>query len=316
MAAPLDRTWYNTLIDDTGDGMSGTVWNKAQVDGLMDTIDASLAGLVPTSGLAGYVDKTGTPVANQVAVFNDGDTVRGTTNLTHDTQTLIATCPIVNTQALVAQKVMTSKSTTSVLAVNAWSPSIQLNGKAGGSWHIGLNDDLAGEFVIGGGYGPGSGFVPSIRITTDGYVVVTNGRILFPNVANASPDVFTLDDYREGTFLPTLTATGGASGQSYVAQNGFFTKVGRIVIVNAYVVLNTAGTFTGNVVFGNLPFTCSVGGGNGGLSIGYWANLNANVVGLTGYVVGGGTTAAIHVILPAGTPNSFGVPLSDRKSVV
>src|SRR6188768_3010852 len=46
MANPLDRTWYNTLVDDDGSGTTGTVWNKTQVDGLLDTVDASLAPLV------------------------------------------------------------------------------------------------------------------------------------------------------------------------------------------------------------------------------------------------------------------------------
>lgn len=37
---PLDRTWYNTLVDDSGTGTDGTIWNKAQIDNLMDVIDA------------------------------------------------------------------------------------------------------------------------------------------------------------------------------------------------------------------------------------------------------------------------------------
>jgi len=39
----LDRTWYNGLVDDPGDNLSGTRWDKAAVDSLMDAIDASLA---------------------------------------------------------------------------------------------------------------------------------------------------------------------------------------------------------------------------------------------------------------------------------
>src|SRR5262245_3504899 len=49
MAGPLDRSWYDELIDDDGSGDVGTVWNRFQVDGFMDTIDASLLGLVDTS---------------------------------------------------------------------------------------------------------------------------------------------------------------------------------------------------------------------------------------------------------------------------
>lgn len=39
----LDRTWYNSLVDDDGSGMTGSVWDKADVDALMDAIDAELA---------------------------------------------------------------------------------------------------------------------------------------------------------------------------------------------------------------------------------------------------------------------------------
>jgi hypothetical protein len=36
----LDRTWYNTLVDDDGSNTVGTLWNKAAVDSLMDAVDA------------------------------------------------------------------------------------------------------------------------------------------------------------------------------------------------------------------------------------------------------------------------------------
>ena len=39
---PLDRTWYNTLVDDDGSNTVGTPWNKAAVDALMDAVDAAL----------------------------------------------------------------------------------------------------------------------------------------------------------------------------------------------------------------------------------------------------------------------------------
>jgi hypothetical protein len=43
----LDRTWYNTLVDDDGSGMTGSVWDKADVDSLMDAIDAEILRLEP-----------------------------------------------------------------------------------------------------------------------------------------------------------------------------------------------------------------------------------------------------------------------------
>jgi hypothetical protein len=41
----LDRTWFNTLVDDDGSGMTGSVWDKADVDALMDAVDAEVARL-------------------------------------------------------------------------------------------------------------------------------------------------------------------------------------------------------------------------------------------------------------------------------
>lgn len=38
----LDRTWYNTLHNDTGTGLDGSIWAKEDVDALMDAVDAEL----------------------------------------------------------------------------------------------------------------------------------------------------------------------------------------------------------------------------------------------------------------------------------
>jgi hypothetical protein len=46
----LDRTWYNTLVNDDSSNTVGTLWDKAAVDSLMDAIDAALALLLPLAG--------------------------------------------------------------------------------------------------------------------------------------------------------------------------------------------------------------------------------------------------------------------------
>lgn len=53
----LDRTWYNTLVDDDGSGTTGSVWDKADVDSLMDAIDTEIARID-----ANGVTSTGTKV--------------------------------------------------------------------------------------------------------------------------------------------------------------------------------------------------------------------------------------------------------------
>ena len=57
MATTLDRTWYNTLVDNSGGAIpDGSIWDKADVDSLMDTVDAMIAadivfgGAVTTNG--------------------------------------------------------------------------------------------------------------------------------------------------------------------------------------------------------------------------------------------------------------------------
>jgi hypothetical protein len=47
----LDRTWFNTLVDDDGSGMTGSVWDKADVDALMDAVDAEIARIEPANSV-------------------------------------------------------------------------------------------------------------------------------------------------------------------------------------------------------------------------------------------------------------------------
>src|SRR5262245_18316642 len=42
---PIDRTWFNNLVDDDGSGNVGTIWNKATIKGLLDSIDGMFAPL-------------------------------------------------------------------------------------------------------------------------------------------------------------------------------------------------------------------------------------------------------------------------------
>jgi hypothetical protein len=39
----LDRTWYNSLVNDDGSGLMGSVWDKEDVNQLMNAIDAEFA---------------------------------------------------------------------------------------------------------------------------------------------------------------------------------------------------------------------------------------------------------------------------------
>lgn len=70
--------------------------------------------------------------------------------------------------------------------------------------------------------------------------------------------VNTMSAYSTGTFTPTLAGATTAGTSTYSIQNGFYVKVGRMVIVTI-VLVGSAATGTGNVQIGALPFTVANG---------------------------------------------------------
>jgi len=85
-------------------------------------------------------------------------------------------------------------------------------------------------------------------------VIPAVGQIKFPASQNASSDPNTLDDYEEGTWTPTIQGgtTGGTT--TYTSQQGFYTKIGKLVTCSADLGAS-ATTGTGTLRIGNLPFT-------------------------------------------------------------
>ena len=74
------------------------------------------------------------------------------------------------------------------------------------------------------------------------------------NVASAAVD--TLDWYEEGTFVPTITATGAGAGGTITTASatGTYTRVGRLVTATFDITITTNGTGSG-AVKATLPFT-------------------------------------------------------------
>jgi hypothetical protein len=68
-----------------------------------------------------------------------------------------------------------------------------------------------------------------------------------------------LDDYEEGSWTPIVTFGGGTTGQTYAANQGSYTKIGRQVSVTCYVEFSNKGTSTGASVLTGLPFTIASG---------------------------------------------------------
>jgi hypothetical protein len=134
----------------------------------------------------------------------------------------------------------------------------------------------------------------------------TTGGIQFPisevNVNNAN----NLDDYEEGSFTPVVVGSSSAGTATYSAQNGRYVKIGRAVNFNLYCDWS-AGTGTGNLHIGGLPYVADSAGIYPACAIGETSNitLSANgimtarvqisnsVIFISQYPAGGGTTSSV-----------------------
>jgi hypothetical protein len=127
----------------------------------------------------------------------------------------------------------------------------------------------------------------------------SSGQIVFPSTQNASANVSTLDDYKEGTFTPILNFGGATTGITYGAQTGTYTKVGNLVSFSVTVALTSKGSATGNATITGMPFTSN--GGNFAFAFepngATFASLTA---GLMAYMLSSATALNISVLTSTG----------------
>jgi len=106
------------------------------------------------------------------------------------------------------------------------------------------------------------------------FSTITTSWVRFPATQDASSNANTLDDYEEGTWTPTIAGSGTAGTQTYSANTGRYTKIGRLVMVEATIVMTAADVATaGNLEIRGFPFS-EGGGAIGGMGIGYHSNFN------------------------------------------
>jgi hypothetical protein len=106
---------------------------------------------------------------------------------------------------------------------------------------------------------------------------LTGGQIKFPSTKIASADGNTLDDYEEGTWTPTFPNIGTGT---YTQQFGRYTKVGRLVTIECYLVINAIGSASGLLTIAGLPFGCINTVATPQMWTNNWASSGQNVVGL------------------------------------
>ena len=96
-----------------------------------------------------------------------------------------------------------------------------------------------------------------VKINTGNLVMGTSGKGIDFSATSEGSGTMTseiLNDYEEGTFTPTMLGTTLAGVGVYGTQVGFYTKIGNVVTVQAYLDW-TAHTATGSMRLGGLPFT-------------------------------------------------------------
>lgn len=107
-------------------------------------------------------------------------------------------------------------------------------------------------------------------------ITLTNGQISFPATQVPSADPNTLDDYEEGTWTPVLTfTTPGNLSVVYASQAGFYTKIGREVVLRLNILTSTFThtTASGQVRLTGTPFVSSTAPGSGSAAPATWQGI-------------------------------------------
>jgi len=141
--------------------------------------------------------------------------------------------------------------------------------------------------------GSGSITTELMAVKADGNVLIHNGNLQVAaghgidfsgtsNVTGTSSEL--LDDYEEGTFVPTFEGDGAAaSGQSYGSTTAHYVKVGSLVHVAFDFRLTNKGTTAGSyLVIRGLPFPC-LSSNLGGGSTGWYQNIGSHNTPITFY---------------------------------
>jgi len=98
-----------------------------------------------------------------------------------------------------------------------------------------------------------------LRIDSSGHVIAPYGVTLGTAVGTYAA-ANTLDDYEEGTWTPTVAGSTTAGTATYAVQNGKYTKIGRQVILQFEVGVNSWSVNpVGSIRIGGVPFTAASG---------------------------------------------------------
>jgi hypothetical protein len=163
-----------------------------------------------------------------------------------------------------------------------------------------ISGDTSGAITLSAPAVAGTNTITLPAVTGTAVVTGTtptlNG-ITFPATQVPSADANTLDDYEEGTFTPTIIGKTTAGTGTYSNQTGSYIKVGQLVSI--FIRIDwSAHTGTGNMGFGNLPFTTA----------GTYAN-GAALNGMAGLTVPASCYVAANVDASSTTGSFLAIPV-------
>jgi hypothetical protein len=141
-----------------------------------------------------------------------------------------------------------------------------------------------------------------------GPIANTGGQIAFPAVPIPSTNPNTLDDYKEGTWIPSIIGLTSAGSATYSSRIGTFLKIGRLVFCSLFV--DWSGhTGTGNMSITGLPYTSSIFApatvwhsnlsASAGSILQFYIPSGANIIAPRQVPVSGGTEAAVPLDVSA-----------------
>ena len=141
----------------------------------------------------------------------------------------------------------------------------------------------------------------------DGNLVVANGHgIDFSAVPDGSHRAGTtpshlLNNYEEGLWTPTFNVTGVSGSSLSISDGGLYTRIGRFVMVRAYITITDIGSGGGTnaIYIGGLPFTAA--SGHGAANVHFWNGLATSVNFITGTVQSASTNILIRKTTAAAT---------------
>jgi len=155
---------------------------------------------------------------------------------------------------------------------------IQLKTSSTNDWIFGLRETSDSDFHLFS-YGTVTDVLTvakstgNVTISTGNVVMATSGKGI--DFSAKTPDGSgtlgseILNDYEEGTWVPTLQFAGSSVGVQYSNRIGIYTKVGRIVHFSGRIDLTSKGTSVGDATIFGLPFAANTGAA----SVGYQSSI-------------------------------------------